>query len=214
MPLNTWIGDIDREIGKWTDWHTDTLFTPRKPEESIVPVIFPYSRFYCDVERLAENEPLEAVGQGVFYTKFNGCVRLKTAQLATHAATLHQSHLLNLSSNIDCDNTLLIDCHSFPTELAPDVDICIGWNENESNPSPTLIHLLKKHFNSYGYHVAFNHPYGNSITPPSAFSYQSLMIEVNKRIYLTETNAPLPHFHTLHTCLQSLYTNILHKWMY
>lgn len=210
MPQNTWIGDIEPEIDKWTDWHTDVIFSPIKEDCHITPVVFPYSRFYCDVERLPESEPMEAVGQGVFYTKFNGCFRRKTTELTNHAAMLHQNHLSNLSANIVCHETLLIDCHSFPEEVAPQVDICLGWNDDDSKPSDSLIGQIREYFESQGYCVACNHPYSNSITPPSQFRYHSIMIELNKRLYLANSNK-VAHLNYL---MQDLYANILHTWVF
>ena len=36
-----------------------------------------------------------------------------------------------------------------------------------------------------------NKPYSNSITPPKEFHYKSIMIEVNKRIYMNEKTLSL-----------------------
>ena len=33
------------------------------------------------------------------------------------------------------DVTLIVDCHSFPSDIAPDVDVCLGFNEDASRPS-------------------------------------------------------------------------------
>ena len=35
---------------KWTDWYTDFLFATSN--EDVTSVVFPYSRFVCDAERL------------------------------------------------------------------------------------------------------------------------------------------------------------------
>lgn len=212
LPQNTWIGYIKPEIDKWTDWHTDVIFGSVPEDGHVVPVVFPYSRFYCDVERLAQNEPMEALGQGVFYTRFNGCVRRETTELANHVTSLHQDHLSRLSANIVCDETLLIDCHSFPEEIAPTVDICLGWNEDSSKPSDSLITQMKEYFENCGYQVAYNRPYSNSITPPSEYNYHSVMIELNKRLYLSNNNPISSNIKHLTGILQDLYKNILHHW--
>ena len=39
---------------------------------------------------------------------------------------------------------------------------------------------------SYGYSVAFNAPYSKSMAPKIDFEYKSLVIGVNKRIYMNE----------------------------
>lgn len=64
-----WDSGIDAEIERWTDWYTDWLFQSADPR--VISVVYPFSRFFCDVERL-ENDPLEAVGQGIIYKQFNG----------------------------------------------------------------------------------------------------------------------------------------------
>lgn len=83
------------------------------------------------------------------------------------------------------DGSLLIDCHSFPGELAPDIDICIGYNEGEDNaPSEKILKMTEQFFRTRGYNVARNKPYSNSITPLATVPYHSMMIEVNKNLYL------------------------------
>lgn len=54
-----WENGIDEHIQRWTDWGTDRLFgMASSMDPRIHPVTFPWSRFFCDVERL-ENDPLE-----------------------------------------------------------------------------------------------------------------------------------------------------------
>ncbi|MCI6239358.1 MAG: N-formylglutamate amidohydrolase, partial [Lachnospiraceae bacterium] len=57
-----WENGIDEHIQRWTDWGTDRLFgMASSMDPRIHPVTFPWSRFFCDVERL-ENDPLEKIG--------------------------------------------------------------------------------------------------------------------------------------------------------
>lgn len=215
IPVNTWNGDIQSEVNKWTDWFTDIIFKSRDVDNRIVPVAFGFSRFFCDVERLKENEPLEEKGQGRFYTNFNGCTREKDGEayiMAEQACLLHDTLL---SSQISGDDNLIIDCHSFPSELASDVDICIGWNNDWSKPSDALIGQIKGYFEGFNYKVAFNAPYSNSITPDSRYKYHSLMLEINKRIYMNEkTLKLLGSAYKFNIAMQFLYKNILDKWKY
>lgn len=102
---------------------------------------------------------------------------------------LYESYISRLACFID-KNTLLIDCHSFPSELS-DVDICIGFNDNNSKPKDEDIEYIKDLFSSHGYKVGINNPYSNSITPKSKFDYKSVMIEVNKRCYMDENTLAL-----------------------
>lgn len=67
-----WENGIDEHIQRWTDWGTDRLFgMASSMDPRIHPVTFPWSRFFCDVERL-ENDPLEKIGQGIVYSSFEG----------------------------------------------------------------------------------------------------------------------------------------------
>lgn len=215
IPVNTWNGDIQSEVNKWTDWFTDVIFKPMGIDERIVPVVFNFSRFFCDVERLKENEPLEEVGQGRFYTDFNGCTREKEGDAYIMAEQAYLFHDMLLSSQINGDDNLIIDCHSFPSELTSDVDICIGWNEDWSKPSDALIEQIKRYFEGFNYKVAFNSPYSNSITPESKHRYGSLMIEINKKLYMDEKNIKLlGGAYKINISLWYLYKNILDKWKY
>ena len=98
----------------------------------------------------------------------------------------YHNHIDILRSKIT-ENTLLIDCHSFPSEIA-DVDICIGFNEDWSKPPISLIDFIQNYFKENGYSIGINYPFSNSISPKTHFTYHSFMIELNKRIYLNENN--------------------------
>ena len=53
-------------------------------------------------------------------------------------------------------------------------------------PSDFVIGIVKEGFERQGYKVRVNEPYSNSIAPVTNFIYSSLMIELNKRIYMNE----------------------------
>ena len=67
-----------------------------------------------------------------------------------------------------------------------DVDICIGFNEDWSKPHKETLELAVNLFEDNGYKVGINEPYSNSETPDCPFSYQSMMLEVNKRAYMED----------------------------
>ena len=171
------INDI---VVKWTDWHTDFLFHKVK-RENVRAVRFPFSRFVVDAERLWD-DPLEQEGQGIVYKRFGDYRREVPPRSREALEQLWIRHQARLRSEL-CEGALLLDCHSFPSELS-DVDICIGWNEDWSKPDKETIDTVADMFDGYGYKVGLNTPYGNSMTPCCAFRYKSLMIEVNKRTYL------------------------------
>ena len=98
-------------------------------------------------------------------------------------------HQQRLRDNL-CEGALLLDCHSFPSEMS-DVDICIGFNEDWSKPHKETLELAVNIFEDNGYKVGINEPYSNSETPDSSFPYQSMMLEVNKRAYMEDSSLHL-----------------------
>ncbi len=180
-----WDAGIEREIARWTDWHTGWLFgSSSLADPRIVPVAYPFSRFFCDVERL-EDDPLETVGQGRVYRRFGSLERTLPEEELAFALGSYAEHRKRLVGALSAGGpgTLLVDCHSFPADLS-DVDVCIGVNDDWSRPDEALIEKVVEHFISRGYSTAVNAPYSNSVSPEAGFRYASLMIELNKRTYL------------------------------
>lgn len=175
---------VNNCLNKWTDWHTDFLFAPLSKQEGVSTVVFPYSRFVCDVERL-ENDPLEEKGQGIIYKEFGFHKRnpMNEKQIK-RTMRLWKNHRKHLKKHIKGENTVLIDCHSFPSDVY-DCDICIGYN-NDWSYNERIVDGITKIFKDRGYSVEFNKPYSNSISPQMPFPYTSIMIEVNKRVYMNE----------------------------
>ena len=196
-------------VKKWTDWFTDLLFKPNE-DLPIDMVVFSHSRFYVDAERLM-TDPLEELGQGRIYTNFEGCTRTVDDTDIFNLKALWNYHQTNLSECITSDDTLVIDCHSFPNDVCPDVEVNIGFNDDWSKPSDEIIDFVKNAFEGAGLTVGINKPYGNSITPDSIYCYRSLMIEINKRIYMNE-NSLLPNsfsFKALNSFLNGIYKQLL-----
>ena len=186
-----WEDGIDAEILRWTDWYTDWLF--QSTDTRIIPVSYPFSRFFCDVERL-ENDPLESIGQGVVYRRFNGLRHLVSAEDESWAIRSYYEHQERLRSFINGDHTLLLDCHSFPPDL-----------------SLEMINIVQDTFKSAGYSVGINCPYSNSITPSSPYAYKSMMIELNKSTYLNETGICPPRAENIRRTIHFLYDQLLHE---
>lgn len=105
---------------------------------------------------------------------------------------------------------LLIDCHSFPSEMNRNIDICIGFNEDRTKPSQSTIEYIYSTFERVGYRVGVNEPYSNSISPNCRFAYQSIMIEVNKQVYMDEKTLELmPKRQILKNCLSEIYATLI-----
>lgn len=207
VPLDfDWRGDakVAASAKRWTDWHTDALFGVE--DARIIVVKGRLSRFDCDDERL-ENE-----GDRLCRYAIEGGIDQQEVGARSWNARLaewfrYRAELMSAVAQGDCP--LIIDCHSFPSDLAPDVDICIGFNEDCSKPSDEVLAVVTDAFRAAGYTVAHNRPYSNAIAP---FGYRghSLMIEVNKRCYLDADEMDIGEgFAKLHQTLSSIYTKLL-----
>jgi N-formylglutamate amidohydrolase len=114
-------------------------------------------------------------------------------------------------------HTMLIDCHSFssiPNMLnrnpPSDIDICIGYNDDDTCPDKVVISNIVQHFKSQGYKVGINEPFSNSKTFAVPVKYHSVMIEINKRLYMNEeTLEKSGNFACLHQIIESLYRKLL-----
>ena len=176
--------EFKRIVNTWTDWHTDTLFS--SDDERVQSVRFPISRFVVDAERLID-DPMEKIGQGIIYKRYDGfCRKVKDEK---ELMTYYYNHIEQLKEQLT-PQSILIDCHSFPSFLG-DVDVCIGYNDDWSRPTQEVIDYVTGKFTDAGYNVGINEPYSNSISPKCKFEYPSLMIELNKRIYMDEDTLEL-----------------------
>lgn len=200
---------INNIVNKWTDWYTDYLFSVDNP--NVTKVVFPYSRFVCDAERL-ENDEMEKIGQGIAYTSFDGYKRRMTEEEKERVFELWKGHQNNLIKHINKD-TILIDCHSFPSEMGKS-DICIGFN-NDWSYDENIIDIIKTEFENKGYSVEMNTPFHNSITPQTDFEYKSVMIAVNKRVYMNEKlltlNPNVRQWMRWSGTIEKIYNNILRE---
>ena len=218
FPAGTQYGfnDLDEEERLLIDYYTDELFSPEAPTERIRKMVFPYCRLYSDVERLI-NDPLEKDGLGISYRRrvhggwrsFSNLEEAFALYADFHAEV--SKRLVQLGNN-----TLLIDCHSFsnlPNLLnsnPPDIDICIGFNDDETCPNQEVISNIVQHFKIRGYKVGINKPFSNSKTFVVPVKYHSVMIEVNKRLYMNETTLEkIKGFKKLKSDIQSLYEILL-----
>ena len=181
---NCWSEGINKHILHWTDWFTDWIFCSAAGcDGRIVPVSFPFSRFFCDVERL-ENDPLESVGQGIVYTDFQECHRSITEKdKAALLERYYHPHMDRLKSALS-PKTFLVDCHSFPPELS-DIEVCLGFNKDWSRPRNSLLLKVEESFRNHGFKTAINAPYSNSMAPKVPFIYRSMMIELNRKTYMS-----------------------------
>lgn len=194
------------KVKKWTDWYTDYLFVCNHP--NIKMVRSGLSRFVIDTERLLD-DPLEESGQGIIYTSFENHHR--TLHNSEESLLMHyyNSHIQQLR-NVLTPQSLLVDCHSFPSSLSDKIDVCIGYNNDWSKPDDETIQLFVTTFESCGFRVGINDPYSNSISPECNFFYSSVMVEFNKGVYMNEETLDLlPEYKKVIACLRSIYNSLL-----
>ena len=196
------------------------MFVPQQESKNIKNVVFPYCRLYCDVERLV-NDPLMKKGLGISYSRlkqmgFN--IIHRSFSTANSAFKLYAEHHTETSIKLIemYGNILLVGCHSFsslPNLLnsnPPDIDICIGYNDDETCPNKVTIGNIVQYFKARGYKVGINEPFSNSKTFSVPVRYHSVMIEVNKKLYMNEqTLEKAEGFERLKQDIQALYTDVL-----
>ena len=178
---------------------------------------FKYSRMYCDVERYLddEQEEMSKYGMGYLYTKdSNGRIFVKGKRKGKKELEIYKEHHNRLDNMVEkvldiCDECYIIDLHSFSDEFVSKMfnkdnnpDICIGINRN--NCSIALLEKTINHFSSYGYSIMINYPYSGSIISNRFPEVKSIMIEINKRVYLSnETN-----YNKFYNCMMEYYKNL------
>ena len=189
--------ELEKENKFMCDYKIDEIV-----ENKNQTIIFPYSRLYCDVERFRDSsEVMNKYGMGYIYTKTSDGKKMfepsiehieKINKIYEH----HHEKLNNYVSNIlnKYNNCLIIDLHSYSSDLVLKLfnyqnvpDICIGIEENYY--SEELTNYFINYFEKYGYSVKINYPYKGSLIPNEFYGRKntnivSIMIEVNKRIYL------------------------------
>lgn len=164
-------------------------------------VCFPYSRLYCDVERLDDaHEPMSARGMGVVYTHTMRGVHM-FAPDDTHRVEiqkLYDRHHAMLCARVrarlrEKGRCTLIDLHSFADEAVEVMfgctdtpDICLGTDAMYT-PTPLVMHFYNA-FTKHGYRVQWNRPYQGVLVPARYLHraeprLQAIMLEINRRVY-------------------------------
>jgi N-formylglutamate amidohydrolase len=186
----TWYADTipHKSITTDTDWFVEKLF------DGHTKFIYPYSRFYCDVERLP-HETYELArtidNQGNAYRVVD----------MDEIMTEYKSWQLKLKKQAEYLSSyygavIVADCHSFSASQLglheSDVpDICIGYNDDNALPVQVMENVAN-FYRTAGYSVQFNYPYANAIKVSELPNVYSIMLEVNKRTYMSIVNqAPI-----------------------
>ncbi|MFV0575909.1 MAG: N-formylglutamate amidohydrolase [Vibrio sp.] len=187
------------DINRGTDWFTNELFSHPNTDR----VVQKHSRFIVDCERLPDDiEPLYQEGYGICYRKdFDG--NELTIELPNKEAMLKIYHQHHKQLNFETRKILcyipvvfIVDCHSFgDDQIESDVDFCLGFNDDFSDFD--MLAKMKNYLENLGYKVGVNDPYSNAIVPNQFYGnadVKSIMIEVNKRLYLTDDYQKIADF--------------------
>lgn len=199
--------ELEAEIVRITDSHTDVLFDPLRGLGATL-FVNRLSRFVYDPERFLDDarESSADVGQGVVYTHGSRGQRIRrlTARARRHRIeTLYRPYHAALTrlvaDTVDAFGAcLLIDCHSFPTEPLPTEvghpaerpDICLGTDEFHTPPRTTDI--LVASFESHGLKVMRDKPFAGTFVPEIHHRrdarVNSIMIEVRRSLYMDEVS--------------------------
>lgn len=206
--------ELKQELLLMTDHHTRQLFTH---DVNLNRMIYaPVSRLVVDVERFVDDnqEPMSQRGMGVVYTRRANQQPLRRAisehermeLLKRYYYPRHHAFEQEVEDVLKkYSRCLIIDCHSFssvplPYETDQNMNrpqICIGTDLYHTPLE--LVNRLLQSFKDVGLIVAINEPYSGAIVPLRYYQkekkVQSIMIEVNRSLYLDEgTGELLPRY--------------------
>jgi len=198
---------LQNELVAMTDHHTDALFAAACTEAGGVAFVNRVSRLVCDPERFEsdELEEMSKKGMGAVYTLTSEGQPLRPPGYSAQSreavlAELFRPYAKALEQQVDAQlerfgRCLLVDGHSFPSRPLPyedasleRPDLCLGVDPFHTPPS--LVDALERAAQRIGWQVAVNSPFAGSYVPTKHFGVDarvsSVMIEVNRRLYLDE----------------------------
>jgi len=218
---------LEKEFQRMTDWHTDELFEYDKAKK----LVFPYSRLYCDVERFRDDskEVMVQKGMGVCYTASSFGIKLREVSeeekkliKSTHYDRYHEQFETLVEEELtENSSALIVDCHSFSNEVLPHEesilrpDICIGTDEFHTPVD--LISTVSDIFKEAGLSVDVNQPFAGTIVPLKFYGkdkrVKSIMIEVNRKLYLNEKFEKNEKFHEIEMLMRYALEKV-NKWQH
>ncbi|MDG1296845.1 MAG: N-formylglutamate amidohydrolase [Saprospiraceae bacterium] len=193
---------IEDEILKLTDWHTEDLYDSVDCDR----IVFEYSRVFCDPERFSDDadEPMAKLGMGVLYEKTDALEPMRNITPELRKRILEEyyfKHHARLNAAVKnqlelAGQALILDCHSFPDsplnrtlhKVLPRPDFNIGTDSFHT--SQRLIDISVAFFEERNLSLGIDYPFNGSIVPMEYYQknskVQSIMLEVNRRLYLKE----------------------------
>ncbi len=163
-----------------------------------------YSRLFCDLERYKDpsKEPMSLLGQGMIYENmYDGkkIIHLEN-EYKSQAENYYDEHHKKLNSLVNSYlkkgiDVFILDIHSYSDLLAsslgkesPFPDVCLGVDENYITDE--VLNFFIKKVKERGLTYKINYPYSGTMVPSNYYKGKgtgklySLMLEINKRIYL------------------------------
>lgn len=208
---------LSLELARMTDALTDHLFFTRDER-----LVFPVSRLVCDPERFRRDadERMAAKGMGAVYT--HGSALQPLRRPADREAVLRRYYdphhaLLDAAAERSVrafGHCLIVDCHSFsPVPLTYEddrrprrPDICLGTDDFHTPPG--LAGRCAAYFCGRGLRVELNRPYAGALVPAARFRRDrrvlSIMVEVNRGLYLAPGGTPGARFGSVRRTLRGL----------
>lgn len=209
---------LQQELLRMTDRYTDELF-----QSCDTRIVFPVSRLLCDVERFRDPsmECMTEKGMWICYTHSSDGKPLASfdeAHIKNILSRYYDVHHQRFSELTEqklhtFGQVLVVDCHSFsskplphePSQQEPRPDICIGTDCYHTPEA--LVQRLEAFFHANSLSTKRNNPFAGTIVPLQYYqanpSVYSVMIEVNRKLYMDETTAEKkPFFPTVATVLQ------------
>ncbi|MBE6991332.1 MAG: hypothetical protein E7430_01965 [Ruminococcaceae bacterium] len=209
---------LPREVLRMTDRYCDELFNCGDM------VVFPISRLVCDVERFRDDEVemMAGKGMGVIYTRdsegneFRKVSAVERSQILRGYYDRHHELLtLNVQRKLEeLGSCLIVDGHSFsavPLQYEDDQnehrpDFCIGTDDFHTPDH--LAHTAVAFLEKKGYTVAVNRPFSGTLVPEKYYRkdrrVQSVMIEVNRGLYMAENGGKNESFEKICQLLKEL----------
>lgn len=204
-----------KEIDNENIFITDYLIDRFIPSNFNNIIKFNFSRLFCDVERFPNDkiEVMSKYGMGVIYSKTSKGKEFIKYDKQYRIYVLkkyyfnHHKKIENMVSKVikNYGKCTIIDLHSFSDEFVKEIlnlennpDICIGFDEDFKDIE--LIEKTIKHFQKYKY------------LNTKDSKIKSIMIEINKRIYLDD-NCKINNqkYIRLKNCMDEYYKIILNR---
>ena len=224
--------ELGRELVKLTDHHADRLLIP---EGLIAGAVKPNaSRLVVDVERFLDDdrEPMTRVGMGAIDTRTSDGRPLRAVPTSGQRRELldadYHPHHGRLSATVRAaldthGRALILDLHTFPDVPLPcDLDqtperpdICIGTDAFHTPRE--LRDAVLEQLSVAGFTVTVDRPYGGTMVPEPHVHRDprvaSIMIEVNRRLYLHADGATLkPVFGSLGAEVRDRLRHAIVEW--